>query len=228
MIKIENATYKQNDRIILNNVSINLFQKNIAIIGLNGSGKSTLIKLISGLIVPQQGSVFIEGLDTKKNAKKIRKKIGCIFQNPENQIVFPIVKDDILFTIKNQDLTLHEKEKRLNKVLNLCEIPHLKDNNTYFLSGGEKQLVAIASILIKEPSYVLFDEPASSLDLVYKKLIFNTIRKLNSINIVATHDTKFIENFSRVILMDKGAIIRDGNAKEIIDYYHLHNTSFIK
>ncbi len=208
------------NKIILNNLSINLSQKNIAVIGLNGSGKSTLIKLISGLIVSEQGSVFIEGLDTKKNTKKIRKKVGCIFQNPENQIIFPIVREDILFTLKNQDLTLYEKEERLNKVLNLCEILHLKNRNTYFLSGGEKQLVAIASILIKEPSYVLFDEPASSLDLVYKKLIFNTIRKLNSINIVATHDTKFVENFSRVILMDKGNIIKDGNAKEIIDYYH--------
>ena len=219
MIVIKDTIHEFENFKVLDNINLTLKEQKIGIIGSNGSGKSTFSKLLNGLIIPLIGEVEVDGLNTLKNAKEIRKKVGFVFQNPDNQIVFPTVEEDLAFGLKNLSLSKEETEERINKILFKFNLKHLKNSFTYKLSGGEKQLLAIAGILIMNPKYIIFDEPTSSLDLKNKLKIYKLINNLKQNIIVISHDLDFLLNFDRVIVFDKGKVVMDNIPEESIKYY---------
>jgi len=219
MIKIENVSVHFDDFYILKNINLILLEKKIGIIGANGSGKSTFAKLINGLQIPDIGSVEVDNFNTKENGKQIRRKVGFVFQNPDNQIVFPIVEEDIAFGLKNLNYGKVEIEKIVNATLDYYDLSYLRQHQSHSLSGGQKQLLAIAGVVIMKPEYIVFDEPTTLLDLRNKIKIFQVIENLTQTVIVITHDLNLLENFDRVIVFDQGQIVADDVPKIAINHY---------
>src|SRR5690606_18082176 len=137
----------------------------IGVVGANGSGKSTLVRLLNGLALPASGSVRVDGLDTASRTREVRRKVGFVFQNPDNQIIYPVVAEDLAFGLRNLGVPRAEIEARVQAGLDRLGIGHLADRPSHGLSGGEKQMVALAAVLVMEPSVIVFDEPTTLLDL---------------------------------------------------------------
>ena len=178
MIKIEDVSFGY-DKLILSDINLEIQKKKTTfIIGLNGAGKSTLVNIISGILFPKKGKVFIDDLELNKKLepKKIRKKIGMVLQNPDNQILFPKVYDDLEFGLLN--IGVSETKEIIEKNLKKINMLDFIDANSYKLSGGEKQKIAIASQLVLNPDYLVFDEATSMLDSSSKKEIYGLIKKL--------------------------------------------------
>ncbi|WP_438721927.1 energy-coupling factor ABC transporter ATP-binding protein [Bartonella rochalimae] len=208
-IKFDKVTQIFDDLCVLKNITVNLTEKRIAIIGANGSGKSTFVRLINGLQLPSRGSVNVDGLDTKHDAKAIRLKVGFVFQNPDNQIVLPLVEEDLSFGLKNLKLSKDEIKKRVDEVLQYYNLQAFRNHAIHLLSGGQKQLIAISSVVAMKPSYIVFDEPTTSLDLQNKRRVTQAIKELPQTTIVVSHDLEFLKEFDRVLVFDKGEIAID-------------------
>lgn len=180
MIKLENITF-QYDKVILDNICLNINKSKITfIIGPNGSGKSTLASIISGLVFPKKGKIYLDDivLNKKTNNKIVRKKIGMVFQNPSNQILFSKVYDDIKFTLENMKVSKNKISKTIQESLKRVSMIDYIDANPYHLSGGQKQRVAIASQLSLNPDYLIFDEATSMLDIHGKQDIYHLLKSL--------------------------------------------------
>ena len=194
----------------------------IAIVGLNGSGKSTLAKMFNGLIVPDIGNVFIDGLSTKdsKSIWEIRKKCGFVFQNPDNQIVASIVEEDIAFGPENLGFSSEKISRKVDEALRMVEMEEYREHQTYKLSGGQKQRVAIAGVLAMESECIILDEPTTMLDPKGRKEVLETIIRLNKNEgktiILVTHNVDEIMHADRVVVMDKGSIALIEKPKNII------------
>ncbi|MDD9329031.1 MAG: ATP-binding cassette domain-containing protein [Bartonella sp.] len=208
-IKFDKVTQIFDDLCVLKNITVNLTEKRIAIIGANGSGKSTFVRLINGLQLPSRGSINVDGLDTKHDAKAIRLKVGFVFQNPDNQIVLPLVEEDLSFGLKNLKLSKDEIKKRVDEVLQYYNLQAFRNHAIHLLSGGQKQLIAISSVVAMKPSYIVFDEPTTSLDLQNKRRVTQAIKELPQTTIVVSHDLEFLKEFDRVLVFDKGEIVVD-------------------
>lgn len=219
MIKLDHVSVKFQEKTILDDLSLELAQQKIAIVGANGSGKSTFLRLLNGLRLPQSGSVTVDGLDTKKHGKDIRKKVGFVFQNPDNQIIMPVVEEDLAFGMKNIGLDRQEMSRRIDAVLERYQLQATRLQPTHLLSGGQKQLLAIAGVVIMEPSTIIFDEPTTQLDLRNKRKITETILALPQNIIVVSHDLDLLGSFDRILVFDQGRIVCDDMPKKAISYY---------
>ena len=164
-IDFRDVSIRRGERLAIDGVSLTITERRVGIIGANGSGKSTFARLVNGLVAPSAGTVAVDGLDTVKDAAKVRRAVGFVFQNPDNQIVFPIVSEDVAFGLKNQRLPKAEIALRLAAEFARFGIAHLAERASHSLSGGEKQLVALAAVLVMRPQLVVFDEPTTLLDL---------------------------------------------------------------
>ena len=211
----------------------------LCIIGRNGSGKSTLAKLLNGLILPTEGVVTCFGLNTKdeNSLLDIRKKIGMVFQNPDNQIVASLVEEDVAFGLENVGIETTEMRKRVDDALALMGLSDYKEASPNKLSGGQKQRVALAGILAMKSKVIVLDEPTSMLDKKARQDVINTIVKLNKEEnitiILITHYMNEVLNADRVLLMDKGKIIKDTKPIELfkdtdIEKYGIELPSVIK
>lgn len=218
-IRLADVTVTREERDVLRGVDLSLDEHRIAVIGLNGSGKSTLVRLLNGLLLPTQGTVRVGGLSTAKDAKRIRREVGFVFQNPENQIVMPLVAEDLAFGAKNLGLRGKELTARVDGVLERLGIGHLRERESYALSGGEKQLVALASVLVMEPSTIVFDEPTTMLDRRNRRRLQRTIDELDQRAIVVTHDLDLISAYERTLVVHEGRIAFDGAPAEAVDFY---------
>ncbi|AQX27511.1 MULTISPECIES: energy-coupling factor ABC transporter ATP-binding protein [unclassified Bartonella] len=208
-IKFDKVTQIFDELYVLKGITVNLTEKRIAIIGANGSGKSTFVRLINGLQLPSSGSVNVDGLDTKHDAKAIRRKVGFVFQNPDNQIVLPLVEEDLSFGLKNLKLSKDEIKKRVDEVLHYYDLEIFRNHPVHLLSSGQKQLVAISSVVAMKPKYIVFDEPTTLLDLQNKRRVTQVIKELPQTTIVISHDLEFLKEFDRVLVFDKGEIAVD-------------------
>lgn len=212
MIKIENLSYKYNKKeLILHDISLQINDGEIiSIIGKNGSGKSTLLKLIAGIIKPSNGNILIDNIDIFKR-KNLRKEVGIVFQNPDTQILFPKVSDDIEFALKN--LELENKRQRIKTSLEKVNLSDKKEKDTYTLSLGQKQRVNIASLLAINPKYILLDEPTTMIDSKEKNNVYQVIKKLKE-------DSKTIifvtNNINEILLSDRILILENRKIKHII------------
>ncbi|NHM19553.1 energy-coupling factor ABC transporter ATP-binding protein [Tritonibacter mobilis] len=209
MIEIQNVSLNLDDNPILHEVTLTLTEKRIAIVGSNGSGKSSFARLLNGLRTPSEGRVLVDGYDTQTEGRKVRRRVGFVFQNPDNQIVFPIVEEDVAFGLKNLGVPVAEREQMVDEVLNRYGLLSKRKQPSHTLSGGQKQLLAIAGVLVMKPAYVVLDEPTTLLDLRNKLRVSQAIDGLDQTAIMVTHDLDLVENFDRVIVFDQGRIIAD-------------------
>lgn len=219
-IDIENLTFGYaEDKPVLKDVSLHFHEgDSVGIIGANGVGKSTLLKLLVGLDLGFDGSIRIEEIPVEKNTlSKIRERVGYLFQDSENQLFTAKVYDDVAFAPKNYGLNAEEVKKRTENALEMVQISHLANRPIYSLSGGEKKLAAIATILSMTPDIILMDEPSNSLDPRNRRELINLLNNFSHMKIIASHDLDFIfDTCNRVVLMNDGKIVADGTAKEIL------------
>jgi len=193
----------------------------IAVLGRNGSGKSTLARLMNALIIPDSGKVIVLGKDSSEaeNVWEIRKNVGMIFQNPDNQIVGTTVIEDVAFGPENLGVEPVEIKKRALKALDMIGIEELRERAPHLLSGGQKQKVAIAGVLAMKPSCIILDESTSMLDPVGRREVLETIRKLNKIeNMTIIHITHHMDEAclaDRVVVVDEGKIMIQGSPREV-------------
>lgn len=178
-------------------------------IGLNGSGKTSFARLINGLTAPSQGRVRLDGLDTVADAEALMGRVGYIFQNPANQIIMPIVAEDMEFGLRNREPDKTARMEKVAATLNTLDIAHLGARRAHELSGGELQLAALAAVLVTDPSLIIFDEPTSQLDIRNRRLVERTMAALPQQQIVISHDLALIEDFERVLLFHEGWLLAD-------------------
>lgn len=209
IIKFDKVTQIFGDLCVLRDITVQLTEKRIAVVGANGSGKSTFVRLINGLQLPSYGFVSIDGLDTKRDAKAVKRKVGFVFQNPDNQIVLPLVEEDLSFGLKNLKLSKDEIKERVDEILQRYDLQTFRNHAVHLLSGGQKQLVAISSVVAMKPDYIVFDEPTTLLDLRNKRRVTQVIEELSQTVIIVSHDLEFLKKFDRVLVFDKGRIVVD-------------------
>ena len=191
--------------------------ESVGLIGANGAGKSTVMKLLLGL-VSGEGEITADGIRLeKKTLAEIRRKIGLVLQNSDNQMFMPTVYDDMMFAPMNYGMTREEAEKKVDEVLARLELTALRDRYNHKLSGGEKKMAATAAVLAMEPGTVLMDEPTSGLDPYNRRLIIRTVRGMKETKLIASHDLDMIlDCCGRVILLSEGRIAADGRAEDVL------------
>ena len=205
-------------RAVLDDLSFTIRDgESVGLIGANGAGKSTVMKLLTGL-VSGEGDVLVDGVRVeKKSLGQIRKKLGFVLQNSDNQMFMPTVYEDMIFAPLNYMLSRREADERVDAVLQQLGLSELKHRYNHKLSGGEKRMAAIATILAMEPEVILMDEPTSALDPNNRRIVINTIRSLPETRIITSHDLDMIlDTCERVILLSGGRIAADGRAEEIL------------
>lgn len=206
---------------ILKGISLSVKQGDfISLVGQNGSGKTTLAKHFNGLLRPNKGKVFILGEDTKNSSiAELSRNVGHLFQNPENQIFEETVFTEIAFGPRNLNLPEEEIEARVDKVLKTTRLSRYRDAHPLSLSGGEKQRLALASVVVMEPQILVLDEPTTGLDLLSINGILEIVKELHKKNVTVvliTHDMGLVSELSeRVVVMGNGQIIGDNTPKEI-------------
>jgi biotin transport system ATP-binding protein len=218
-IRFEQAEARFEGRTVVHPLTLSLGERRIGVIGLNGSGKTTFARMINGLVLPTAGQVTVNGFDTIKDGDKVRGQAGFIFQNPQNQIILPILKEDIALGLKSQKLSKADTEAAVEAVLARFGIAHLGERRAHELSGGELQLAALASVLVTRPDILIMDEPTNQLDLKNHGLVERTIQGLDENVIVISHDLGLIAEFDRVLLFHEGRLAHDGAPAEVIARY---------
>jgi energy-coupling factor transport system ATP-binding protein len=229
LIEFKNVTHfyntEQNEKIAsLSGINLKIHKGDfVAIIGANGSGKSTLVKHINGLLLPSKGEVLVENLNTRdmEEVWNIRKQVGMVFQNPDNQLIATTVEDDIAFGLENIGIKAKEMGERVDWALNIVGLNGLRNSEPHLLSGGQKQRVVIAGALAMNTSYLILDEPTSMLDPKGRKNILEIVKDLNkkeSITIV--YITQFMSEaaqFDKIFVLDKGRIVLEDSPKKVFD-----------
>ena len=220
MILTKNLHYCYEDKQVLTNINLEILKGTFtAIIGANGSGKTTLAKHFNALLVPDKGDVFVDDINTKESPREVRKKVGCVFQNPEDQIVHSIVEEDVAFGLENLGIFQTEMQKRVKETLIMLNITHLEKSNVNFLSAGQKQLVALAGVLAMMPDYIILDEPTTLLDSMNKKNIISIITRLNKKEkktiILVTNLLGDLRYAERIIVLKSGEVIFNGTKSRI-------------
>lgn len=219
MISLQDVSYSVDGRRILDGLTLDLAERRIAVIGANGSGKTSFARLLNGLALPTQGSVTVAGLDTRRDGKEVRRRVGFLFQDPDNQIVMPLVEEDLRFSLKALKLSEAETAERVDRALALYRLEALRDLPCHSLSGGEKQLLALSAVLIREPEYLVLDEPTTLLDLGNRRRFAAAVADLPQPVICVTHDLDLIRGFDRALLFEDGRIAFDGAPADAIDEY---------
>lgn len=228
LIRFENVDFKykaydENDRdiTVLKNFNLSVERGSfIALLGHNGSGKSTVAKLANGILFPDSGSVLVDGREVSDDSIfDIRKRVGMVFQNPDNQIVASIVEEDVAFGVENLGIPPEECRKRVDEALKRVGMYEHKDKAPHKLSGGQKQRVAVAGIIAMRPDCIVLDEPTAMLDPRGRKEVIETVKMLNreeSITIILiTHYMDEAVQADRVVVMDDGCIRLDGTPSEV-------------
>lgn len=227
MISIKNLSFKydyedENAKEILKDINLEIKEGEfVALLGHNGSGKSTLAKLINGLLLPGQGDVLVDGMNTKSEEEiwDIRRTAGMVFQNPDNQLVATIVEDEVAFGPENMGIEPSEIRKRVDSALEDVGMAEYKKNAPHLLSGGQKQRVAIAGILAMSPKYIILDEPTAMLDPSGRREVIDTLIKLNKEEgktiILITHYMEEAAISDRVVVMEDGNMVLSGTPREV-------------
>lgn len=204
---------------MLEPLTLSLQERLIGVIGLNGSGKTSFARLINGLTAPSQGRVRLDGLDTVADAEALMGRVGYIFQNPANQIIMPIVAEDMEFGLRNREPDKTARMEKVAATLSALDIAHLGARRAHELSGGELQLAALAAVLVTDPDLIIFDEPTSQLDIRNRRLVERTMAALPQQQIVISHDLALIEDFERVLLFHDGRLLTDATPAIAIAHY---------
>ena len=219
MIEFRNVSFSYEKGIpVIENLSFKIESgEAVGLIGANGAGKSTVMKLLLGLVFGE-GEIFIDDLEVqKKNLAAIRRKLGFVLQNSDNQMFMPTVYEDMIFAPLNYGFSREEAEQKVDEVLAKLGLTDLKYRHNHKISGGEKRMAAIATVLAMDPEAILMDEPTSALDPYNRRVVIRTVRELPQTKLITSHDLDMIaETCSRVILLSGGKLVADGPAEEIL------------
>lgn len=233
MIKIINLSFKyKNSNLVLKDINLSIKEgETVAIVGENGSGKSTLTKLISGILKTKQGKIIIDDLDLskKEDYKKAMKKTGIVFQNPENQIIFNSIYDELSFTLKN--LNKQEIDDKIMNSLKKVKMTDFIDKDLYELSLGQKQRIAIAEVLVREPKYIIFDEPTTMIDSAGKEQIYDIIKNLKKEGYTIIYTSNLAEEMllaDRILILKNGQIINEIKKENLMTSVNILEQNNIK
>ena len=218
MIEFRNVSFAYGKTPVVENLSFTIEKgETVGLIGANGAGKSTIMKLMLGLL-SGSGEILVDGLAVNKgNLAQIRRKIGFVLQDSDNQMFMPTVYEDMIFGPRNYGLSKEEADRKVDAVLEQLGLQALKHRHNHKISGGEKRMAAIATILAMEPEMILMDEPSTALDPVNRRTVINTINRLPQTKLIASHDLDMIlDTCQRVILLSHGSIVADGDAEAIL------------
>jgi biotin transport system ATP-binding protein len=219
VIQIEGVSHRYGDREVLSDVNLSLGEDRIGIIGANGSGKSTLARLFNGLVVPSTGRVRVDGMDTARDGAGVRRKVAFVFADPDAQIVMPTVSEDVAFSLRRHGLGKDEVADRVRDILGRFGLGGHSDHPAHLLSSGQKQLLALASVLVTEPEVLVCDEPTTLLDMRNSRQVAGLLEGLAQRVVLVTHDLELLGGWQRVLVIDQGRVVADGSAEHSIGYY---------
>lgn len=209
----------RNDQPVLHDINLTSSEHRIGVIGANGSGKSSFARLLNGLLQPTNGVAKILGHDVSLAQKQVRRRVGFVFQNPDNQIVYPVVSEDIELGLKGLKIPKDQRKVKVDEILSRFNLLHLRDRSVHMLSGGEKQMIALSSVLIMQPKMIVFDEPTTLLDLRNRNAVASTIMGLEQYVVLVTHDLELLADFDRVLVFEEGRVAVDDTPKAAISWY---------
>ncbi|MDG3010908.1 ABC transporter ATP-binding protein [Rhodococcus sp. D2-41] len=218
-IRFASVGHGYGERRVLDGIDVQLGEQRIGIVGTNGSGKSTLARMINGLITPDTGRVTVDGLDTRREGRAVRRRVGFVFTDPDHQIVMPTVAEDVAFSLRRTDLSREQRDARVRAILERFGLLGHADHPSHLLSGGQKQLLALAAVLVTEPQILVADEPTTLLDLRNARLIAETLTGLDQQVIVVTHQLDLLESFDRVLVIDAGRVAADDAPGAALRHY---------
>ncbi len=210
MIRLRGAGVRYGERWALRGVDLELPEQKVVVLGANGSGKSTLARLLNGLVLPTEGEVEVDGLDPVRSGAQLRRRVGFVFTDPDAQIVMPTVAEDVAFSLRRLRLGRDETAARVHQVLDRFGLAGHADHPAHLLSGGQKQLLALASVLVTEPQVLVCDEPTTLLDLRNTRMVGDLLLGLDQQVVLVTHDLDLVDGWDRVVVVDDGRVVADG------------------
>ncbi|MFD9946908.1 energy-coupling factor ABC transporter ATP-binding protein [Nonomuraea sp. NPDC059023] len=219
MIELSGVGVRLAEREVLDGLTLTLSERRIGVAGANGSGKSTFARLLNGLALPTTGTVRVLGMDTRREAAKIRRRVGFLFTDPDAQIVMPTVAEDVAFSLRRRGLPKAEVAALVEEVLSRYGLAAHADHPAHQLSGGQKQLLALCSVLVLEPDILVMDEPTTLLDLRNSRQVARILRELPQQLVVVSHDLALLADFDRVLVLDQGKLVADGPPAAALDHY---------
>lgn len=218
-IRLENVTLARGGRTVLDNLSLDIAERRVGLIGTNGSGKSSLVRLLNGLLAADKGRVSVHGLDAATQAGELPRKVGFIFQNPDHQIIFPTVAEEIAFSLEQAGMPRREAAKEAVPALARFERAYWAERPVHALSEGEKQFLCIIAVLVMRPALLILDEPFSSLDLPTRRRLETLIAGLDQQVILVAHELDAFAGYDRVVWLHEGRLRGDGPPGEVIPAY---------
>ena len=218
-IRFTAVQHRFGERTVLAGIDLVLTEHRIGIVGANGSGKSTLARMINGLVSPTSGTVTVDGLDTARKGREVRRRVGFVFTDPDNQIVMPTVAEDVAFSLRRSGLDKAQVAARVTETLGRFGLSGHADHPTHLLSGGQKQLLALAAVLVTGPAVIVADEPTTLLDLRNARMVSDLLYRLPEQLILVTHHLHLLDGFDRVVVLDAGRVVADGPPAEALPTY---------
>ena len=219
-IRFERVSVEFAGRVALREVSIALNEKRIGVIGSNGSGKSTFARMLNGLVTPTSGVVTVHGLDPVRDGRRLRRRVGFIFSNPDAQIVMPTVTEDLAFSLRGRGLSRAEVDERVASTIESVELGDHAEAPTHGLSSGQKQLLALGAILIGEPALVVADEPTALLDASNtRKIGTRLLDEIPQQLVLVTHDLRLAARCDIVLRFEEGKLLEHGDPRSVISRY---------
>ncbi len=206
-------------RPVLAGIDLELGERRVAVVGANGSGKSTLLRLVNGLVVPTRGVVSVDGFDTARRGAEVRRRVGFVFTDPLAQLVMPTPFEDVELSLRR---TVRDRADRARRAMALLEahgLGHVAHTSVYDISGGERQLVALTSVLAVQPAVLVADEPTTLLDLRHRERVRVLLAGLTQQLVLATHDLDLAHDADRVLVVDQGRVVADGEPTAALAHY---------
>lgn len=204
---------------VLQPTTLDLVERRVALIGPNGSGKSTLARLVNGLVEPSAGRVLVDGLDVVESGREVRRRVGFVFTDPAAQLVMPTAAEDVALSLRRTHRDPGVRRRAAEDVLTTYGLEGLGDRSVHTLSGGQRQLLALAGVLATGPSVLVADEPTTLLDLANARRIGELLLGLDLQLLLVTHDLDLAARCDRALLVDGGRVVRDGTAPEVVAHY---------
>lgn len=219
MIEVRDVSHAYGEREVLRSVRVTLAEDRIGLIGANGSGKSTFARLLNGLVLPSCGDVLVHGVSTRTDAAAVRRMVGFVFTDPDAQIVMPTVAEDVAFGLRRRRHGHDKTERIVAEALAAVGLTGHAQHPAHLLSGGQKQLLALTSVLVTEPRIVVCDEPTTLLDLANTRRVLEILRGLPQQLVMVTHDLDSVRDFDRVLVFDDGRIVADDAPAAAVAHY---------
>ena len=219
MIEAHGVSHRYGDRVVVADVDVRLTEQRVGVVGANGSGKSTFARMLNGLVLPTAGRVSVDGLDTRSDGREVRRRVGFCFTDPDAQIVMPTVAEDVAFGLRRRGMPKDQARARVELALASYGLAGHADHPAHLLSGGQKQMLALASVLVTEPAVLVMDEPTTLLDLRNAQKVSRVVAGLPQQVLLVTHHLDLLDGFDRVLVFDEGRVVLDDVPAVAVAHY---------